>query len=226
LQDDEQQCAAAAERAQDLRATGHLLRASIELRACLRATCPAFLRQDCAKWSADVEASLPTVVFRARDAGGRELTAVRVSVDGTPLADHVDGLAKPLDPGAHRIRFDWQGAAPLEQDVVLFEGEKLRPIDARWAAEAPVAPVRHEVVWPWVLGGLGVATLGAGAVVTGIGLSDYRSLQQSCGRTGSCSPSEGNAAIVAGAIAIGAATTWLLLTPVPGGAAVQVSGRI
>jgi hypothetical protein len=232
---EEQDCAIAAERAQDLRGTGQLLRASIELRACLRPNCPAFLRQDCAKWSAEVDASLPTVVFRARDGRDRELTAVRVSVDGAPLCDHLDGLAKPLDPGAHRVRFERTGAAPLDEDVVLYEGEKLRPIDGRWPPEPIPAAPREERVWPWVLGGLGIATLGFGAALTGLGVSDYHELQQTCGRTGSCSPSEvnaqrtrlwvGNVSLVVGAIAVGAAT-WVVLTPAPGGAAVQVGGRL
>jgi hypothetical protein len=232
---EEQDCAAVAERAQDLRSSGKLLQASIELRACLRASCPSFVRQDCAKWSTEVEASLPTVVLRARDGHDRELTAVRVSVDGALLCDHLDGLAKPLDPGAHHVRFERQGSAPIDQDIVVYEGEKLRPIDARWPLETAPGPAREERVWPWVLGGLGVATLASGAVLTGLGVSDYHALQQSCGRTGSCSPSEvnaqrarlwlGNVSMVVGAIAVGAAT-WIVLTPAPGGAAVQVSGRI
>ncbi len=230
----EQDCARAAERAQDLRGSGKLLEASIELRACVRATCPAFLRQDCATWSSEVDASLPTVVVRARDGEDRELTAVRVSVDGSPWLARLDGLAKPLDPGAHRLRFERTGGAPLDEDVVLYEGEKLRPIDVRWAPDRRPAE-RDARVLPWVLGGAGVAVAGAGAVLTAIGVSEYHDLQQSCGRTGSCARSEvdaqrarlwvGNIALVVGAVAIGAAT-WVWLTPTPGGASIQVSGRI
>jgi hypothetical protein len=226
-------CVASAERAQVLRGEGKLLQAAAELRTCLRASCPTFVREDCAKWSSEIETSIPTVVLRAHDGEGHELVAVRVSVDGLGWLSMLDGLAKPLDPGPHRLRFERSGSLPLEEEVVLHEGEKLRPIDADWPP-SPRPVTQGGRAWPWLLGAFGVAALGAGAVVSAIGLSDYQGLEQSCGRTRSCSPSEvdaqrtrlwvGNVSLAAGVVAVGA-SAWILLTPSPAGPAVRVGGR-
>jgi hypothetical protein len=236
-------CARAAERAQDLRGGGKLMAAMEELRACVQTSCPEFVRRDCARWQTEVEASLPTVVVRARTREGRDLTAVRVTVDGAAWADGLDGLAKPLDPGEHRFRFETADAPAVEQPVVVREGEKLRAVDVVFAtpvpSDAPPAAVTAATPgrgpWPWVLAGVGVAAAGTGAVLGVGGLSDYHGLQDGCGRTGACTSSQvspvrtrlwvADVALVVGAVSLGVAG-WLALRPLPDGAVVQVTGAL
>jgi hypothetical protein len=237
-------CARSAEKAQDLRSAGKLQASLVELRACVRTSCPAFLRRDCAQWQADVEASMPTVVVTAHALDGTDMVAVRVTVDGAPFADRVDGLARPLDPGAHRFRFETEGAPAVEQSVVLREGEKRRAVDATFAThlgalrlppEPPATADSSRGPWPWVFGGVGLVGLGVGAALAASGLSDYHGLLNGCGRTGACSPPDvsgvrtrlwiGDTLLVVGGISLGVAS-WLAFRPLPGGAAVQVGGAL
>jgi hypothetical protein len=243
---DAEVCARAAERAQSLRTAGKLLASMAELRVCVQTTCPPFVRHDCAQWQADVEASVPTVVVGAQAADGRDLVAVRVTVDGAPFADRVDGLARPLDPGEHRFRFETEGAPPVEQIVVLREGEKRRSVDAvlapppREALPPPPPPPpasegSSRGPWPWVFGGIGLVGAGVGTALVVSGLSDYHALADGCGHTGSCSPSDvssvrtrlwiADTLLVVGGLSLGVAT-WLAFRPLPGGGAVQVQGTL
>lgn len=239
-------CAQAAEKAQEMRSAGKLLASLEKLRVCVRTSCPAFLRRDCAQWQADVEASLPTVVVAAHADDGRDLVAVRVTVDGAPFADRVDGLARPLDPGAHRFLFEAAGVPPLEQTVVLREGDKRRAVEvifppvpgARPAPPRPDAPAAEPAgrgPWPWILAGVGLASVGVGAALAVSGLSDYHAMLDGCGRTGSCAPPDVRSArtrlwtadtlFVVGGVSLGVAT-WLAFRPMPGGGAVQIQGAL
>lgn len=209
---DAEACARAAEKAQDLRSSGRLLEARDRLRVCVAPVCPAFVRRDCAQWESDLEASIPTVVVAARSRDGRDLVEVRVTVDGAPFAESIDGIAKPLDPGEHRFRFEAAGSPPVEQIIVLREGEKRRAVEVTFAAPEPAAtaprgappasaepphaaadatsstPTRGP--WPWVLGGVGLVAASAGAALAWAALGDYHSLQQGCGATGACASSQ------------------------------------
>ncbi len=138
------QCVAANETGQDLRRTGKLHEARASFTACVAAACPSAVREDCAERLADVDRASPTVVFAASDATGKDLTAVRVSVDGAPLADALDGKAATLDPGEHQVRFEADGLPSEDQRVVLSEGDKNRRIHVVLghvpAAEPPPSP--------------------------------------------------------------------------------------
>jgi hypothetical protein len=240
---DAEACAQAAERAQSLRTAGKLLASMAELRVCVQTTCPPFVRKDCAQWQVDVEASMPTIVVSAHAADGRDLVAVRITVDGAAFADRVDGLARPLDPGEHRFRFETAGAPPVEQIVVLREGEKRRTVDVVLApSPGAVRPRPPEPIeetsrgpWPWVVGGIGLVAAGVGTALAISGLSDYHALADGCGRTGSCSPSDvspvrtrlwiADTLLVVGGVSLGVAT-WLAFRPLPGGGAVQIQGTL
>src|SRR5262249_46652328 len=81
---------------QRFRRTGALrdaLRAATE---CGRDACPRLVVTDCATWVTELEALVPTVVFEARDSAGNEVSDVRVSIDGKPLVDRLDGKAVAL----------------------------------------------------------------------------------------------------------------------------------
>ena len=193
-------CAGASESAQSLRSSGKLVEALDRVPACLHLRCPDFVRRDCEALRTDVQASLPTIVVRARAPDGADATEVRVLVDGVPFLDRLDGRAKPVDPGPHTLRFEMSGADPIETSVVVREGEKMRIVDASFTTPTrPASPARHEEAsresssFPWpaaIVAGAGVVALGAFAYLGLTGLSDFHGLQQSCGGAGNCKQSD------------------------------------
>lgn len=162
-----QQCVRAYESAQELKLDKKLVEARHELRACMADVCPTVARQSCAGWLDEVEQAMPSVVLRFFD-GEVEQNDVRVSVDGRPLVDRLDGAAIEVNPGPHTFRFEPAGGAPIEQSVTIAEGEKLRQVVATIAPPpAPPPPVPppppDTSVHPmaWVLYGLSAAGVGA-----------------------------------------------------------------
>jgi len=242
-------CARASESAQSLRSAGKLVEALDRVPACLHLRCPDFVRRDCEALRTDVQASLPTIVVRARAPGGDDATDVRVLVDGVPFLERLDGRAKPVDPGPHTLRFEMSGADPIETSVVVREGEKMRVVDAAFTTRTrPASPAeagREPSSFPWpaaIVAGVGVVALGAFAYFGLTGLSDFHGLQQSCGGAGDCKQSDvdgvrtkiwvADGLGVAGVVALGVAG-WLWfssrsavhagVTPTPGGARAVVA---
>ena len=104
-----QECVAANESAQDLQRTGKLREARASLAVCTAASCPGAVREDCGQRLKEVEAALPRLVFAAKDALGHDLGAVRVTIDGEPLLDKLDGSSTTVDPGEHHFTFEAEG---------------------------------------------------------------------------------------------------------------------
>lgn len=151
------------------------------LKVCAADDCPTEIRDDCRKLLAEVEASIPTIVAVAEDAGGNTLLDVRLEVDGKEVAERLDGLPISVDAGAHKLVFV-RGTERVEATTVLAAGKKNQEVRARFAglvgARAPVVPAPPETTpveaprassgsstWRWV--GLGAA--GAGIVGLGLG---------------------------------------------------------
>jgi hypothetical protein len=140
------------------------------LLVCARDPCPHALQSDCAEWLAEAERSIPSIVVEARGADGEELRRVNVLLDGKPFVDDLDGRAVDLDPGEHTLRLEAPGQVPLEQSVLIREGEKTRVLSLRFTAAAPVtaAPVSPPSSTParssWALYTTGAAAV-TGAVV-------------------------------------------------------------
>jgi hypothetical protein len=78
------QCVDANAKGQDLRRDGELSGARAQFRACAVSACPALVRDDCNRRLDEVERAQPTIVFDTKDAAGRDLSAVKVLVDGAP----------------------------------------------------------------------------------------------------------------------------------------------
>jgi hypothetical protein len=136
-----EQCLSSYTLAQRLRSAGQLRKAHEQLLVCSNDACPAALRSDCSPWLASVNQLIPSVVLGAVDEQGHDFFDVSVTFDGEPLATHLDGRPIDLDPGQHVFRFESPGRAPVEQRVLLREGEKARQIVVTLAsASAPAAP--------------------------------------------------------------------------------------
>lgn len=138
--DSKQECAAAYVKTQSLRDNGQLRDARKQAIACSATTCSAYVVKDCTRWLAEIDASLPTVVFTAKNAAGADTLAVRVTVDGQPVTERLDGKAVALDPGEHVVRFEMAGAEAVEQKVMIQQGEKNRKLAASFP-KAPPSPL-------------------------------------------------------------------------------------
>ena len=135
--DEKDACVRAVERAQLVRLDGKLREAREGFVTCARAVCPEAIRQDCTRWVTEVDASLPSVVFDAVWADGRDVTRMTVLLDGQALAGAERGRAVSLDPGEHTFRLEAPGAAPIEMRNVIREGEKNRILRVTFSPPAP-----------------------------------------------------------------------------------------
>jgi hypothetical protein len=139
--DSKQECAAAYVKTQSLRDNGQLRDARKQAITCSASTCSAYVIKDCTRWLAEIDASLPTVVFTASNAAGAETLAVRVTVDGQPVIEQLDGKAVTLDPGERLVRFEMIGAEAVEQKVIIQQGEKNRKLTVSFPKTAPSLPL-------------------------------------------------------------------------------------
>jgi hypothetical protein len=142
-----EQCIDANGRAQHLRSEAKLQEAREQLRTCSNPVCPVMGRSDCTKRLDDLETAQPTIAFEAKDGAGADVVAVKVTVDGKPLADRLDGTPLPIDPGQHVFTFEMAGQPAVTRTLVLTEGEKgrrepivLGPVTAPVPAPTPAPP--------------------------------------------------------------------------------------
>jgi hypothetical protein len=173
-------CASASEAGQRLRSSQRLGAARERLLVCARSACPSPIKRDCDELLSQIDAAMPTAILAAKDAAGQDLIDVRVSLDGKAFTSSLDGRAIPLDPGPHVFVFERDGAARVEQHVVLREGEKARRVEVELAsprepARAPptVPASRHAPVAAYGLVALGLAALGVFTFLAVSGQHDY-----------------------------------------------------
>lgn len=199
-------CATASETGQKLRDDGKLMKARAEFLVCARDVCPQVIKKDCVDWLQTSETNLPTVVLAAKDSHGHDVTLVHVTFDGALLADKLAGKAIFVDPGQHTFRFEIPGEKPIEQRLVIHEGEKNRLVSVSLAPTAPPStpanadatpgdtkPSTHESkskVPAYIVGGAGIATAAVGGLFYLLAVGDYNDLKDGCGKTKTCTDSD------------------------------------
>jgi hypothetical protein len=196
------QCAEADTQAQQLRRDEKLGAARAQLKVCVDPACPTLIRDDCAQRLDELDRVQPTLVFEAKDSRGRDLTAVKVSLDGQPLVDNVSGAAIPVEPGEHTFTFEASGEKTITKKLVLREGDKARhePVVFGSGVVAVVAPPPSgsngsgQRTAGLVLGGLGVVGLGLGGVFGGLASSRWSTAKGDCSSSQTCTPSDNTAA--------------------------------
>jgi hypothetical protein len=231
--DSKEACFDAYEQAQRLRKENKLRASAKQLELCAQAACPSYIKTECTKWSGEVEALTPTIVVSAKDALGKPTEAVRVSIDGEPVAERLDGKPIAVDAGSHTVRYE-HASKTIEERVDVAEGKKDQPLvadfeklaqrekadaDARRASERPPEPPpparANAPIAAWLLGGVAVA--GAVSFVA-FGLAG-KSIQ-SCSPT--CTRSEVDAlrrdylvadVSLAAALVAGGISAYLFLSP-------------
>jgi hypothetical protein len=179
--DERESCASAADQAQQLRDEGKYRRAREQLLVCARDVCPAPIKRDCLEWLSQLESVAPTIVLAAKE-GTRDLSDVKVYVDGVLVTDKLDGKPTQMDLGKHTFKFEYAGQTK-EEDFIIGAGQKNRSVSVTFApAVAPVVvppPKQTEgsLVPAIIVGGIGVVALGSFAIFGLGGRSDVDDLQ-------------------------------------------------
>ena len=134
-------CIDAATEAQSLMDARKLLAARERLLVCGRPGCPSAVLKDCISWLRETEESIASLVFVAKLANGADLSEVRVSIDGAPVATHLDGMPLDVDPGSHTVVFQLPDGTTSAQRVLAHVGEKHAMVTATFPLPAvAVAP--------------------------------------------------------------------------------------
>jgi serine/threonine-protein kinase len=190
----------------------HKLRASrAQLLVCAASSCPTEIREECERRLAEANAQLPSIVIEVTDAEGRELTAVKVTVDGEVVAEKLDGTAILMDPGEHALKLEMPGRQPVSARIVAHEGEKGRRERYAFGSSGPASPppatsqtqqpgqsqtsadtasteagmpTRKKVAL--AIGGLGVVGVGVGSVLGIMAKSAWDSSQSECATPTNC----------------------------------------
>jgi hypothetical protein len=166
-----EQCMSANEAAQSLRQSGKLEAARAQLLTCVAKSCSAAVRDDCNERLDELTKAVPTIVFTAKGAGGADLVAVRVTVDGAVLAERLDGTALSVEPGEHTFEFTTEGFAPMSKKLVVREGVKARQEAIDFAASADPGAVRTARL---VVAAQAASTVAIDGTVAGMGRYDGR----------------------------------------------------
>jgi hypothetical protein len=148
---------------------------------------------DCARWLADLDQRIPSVVFEVR-ADGHPSVSAHVFVDDKPVDDWTRGQALRLNPGQHTFRFELPPHPSVTEKLVLAEGMRFRIVSAEFMAPSertPATPpsraddrgvVRDRPVPLLVYPLLGIGALGlvgfAGFALSG--MAEQSKLERSC----------------------------------------------
>jgi hypothetical protein len=224
-----QVCADAYHKTQELRIEGKLRAARDQAATCAKSSCPTAVRDGCAKWLPELRDAIPTIVISARDGDGKDVTDVKVFVDEELIAESLTGFPIELDPGRHALRLEREGEPPVNESIVVTEGAKNRPVDVTIGAPSTplttpddTTPSEHDdglPPGPFILGGLGIAALGAFAGLAIVGTQEVDDMRGTCGLTHSCPEEDidsarnkliaGDVLLAVGAGLIGAGVIWL-----------------
>jgi len=170
--------------AQQLRGAGKLRAAKEKLLACSAKECHSLVKVDCTRWLGEVETAMPTVILAAKDGDGKDVVDVKVTVDGEAFVEKLDGKALELDPGTHKIRYEREGSAPIETEVMIKATEKDRLLSVTFASAPKAIKTERSLLLPLAFVGLGTIALGSFAY---FGLTANHELDQMRAE-GGCSP--------------------------------------
>jgi hypothetical protein len=187
--DEKTECVDAHGEAQVLRKSGQIRGARARLLACSAASCPLLVSRDCTRWLPELDAEQPTVILAAHDETGRDVGAVRVTLDGELLTTQLDGRPLEVDPGNHVFRGVFSDGRIAESRVIVRATEKDRVVQIDLAPSPPrAAPPATVVPAPrggpplatFLFGGLGAIALGSFAYFGLGGKADESRLASAC----------------------------------------------
>ena len=177
-------CARAYEMSQRLRQEGRLKQAKEQALICAQPACPAVLVGDCTDWMLQLERAVPSVVVEVRDASGRAISDVSVSVDGQALTSALDGRALTLDPGQRLFKVTLPGGRSLARTVIVTEGQQGQRVSFALPPQPgePIQVRKRSGLSPLVYatGALGVLGVSGFAYFGLSGKGDERTLERRC----------------------------------------------
>ena len=143
-----------------------------------------------------LEASIPKLVI-VRGTGAE---AAEIQLDGVALGASSIGVPVPLDPGPHAISAKAPSALPFSQTVTIAENEQKsvdvtltpEPAELRTnvgTAPGPAVDSSNPRVIPYVIGGVGIASLIGSGVLFGLRQSTLSDLEDQCGPNHDACPS-------------------------------------
>lgn len=174
-------CGAAYENAQMLMKKDAVQAARSELARCVAPECAAFVREECTRWSKEMDDAAPSAQLTITDSTGVAIVPTKLTVDGAETRIPAAGTALDLDPGKHVIEAT-NGAAHASAEVVAERGKKNVPVKIVLATAPAPAPVvtksagRSPLVLPAALAGVGVAALATSFILGGIAKSELSDL--------------------------------------------------
>lgn len=223
-------CVSASMDAQTLRNADKLLEARDKLRVCASDPCPAVVKARCAEWLGEVEPRIPSIILRPRDARGTDVLDATVTLDGQPAS-----IGKPItvDPGEHVVAAQRAGGAAQESKFLVVDGDKSRVLEITFPsaavgtapvptpASAPASAPSHGIpLGAWIVGGLGVVSLGASLAFFLSAVNDLNGLRSTCSPscTSAQTQSGRTAAFVSdltlggGIAGVGVAVVWAIVS--------------
>ena len=133
------ECLSAHRDGQTLRKQLNLIESRALFNLCSNAVCPAPVTRDCLRWTDEITAQVPSVVFRVESAENEASRKVKIYVENELRFQVVPNRAVELNPGTYRFRFEAEGKPPVEQEVTLGDAEKFRVVAIKFAADAQSA---------------------------------------------------------------------------------------
>ncbi len=135
-------CIDAHARAKVATSEDRIIEARDALLVCAHEKCPTAIRAECTDALVDAKKQISTVMLSAKDAAGKDMTEVRVLMDGKPLVDKLGGDVLEIAPGEHTFRFEAAGQKPVEKKLLVLIGEHniLVQVSIGGAEPAPTPP--------------------------------------------------------------------------------------
>ena len=140
---------------------------------------------------------IPKLVIERGDGA----SAAAIELDGVALGDSSVGVEVPLDPGPHAVTAKAPNRQPFEANVTLKEEETTKleikldevPHEAApvgVAAPPPVSDKPPSKVVPFVIGGVGIASLIGSGVLFGLRQKTLSDLDRACPQRTACPKSK------------------------------------
>jgi hypothetical protein len=160
---------------------------------CAQPICPAPLVKDCTQWSGELAQQIPSIVVAAKRPDGRDAEDVALFVDAAPIGPRLPSTPILLDPGPHTLRFEHAGWSPVEERVVLRDGEQERGIRVQFTApgRTTVPAERSPPVAAYVATGFAAVLAAVSIAFLVRGKTSEHDLATSpCGRAGTCTDAQ------------------------------------
>jgi hypothetical protein len=234
--DTKRACVAASTDGQTLQKADKLIEARDKLHFCASSSCPEIVRSRCTRWLSDLDAEIPSVIVRAKDAEGSDILDIDVTIDGHAITA---GRQETLDPGEHVVVVTRPDGQTKQEKFLLVDGERARVLTVHLGEHAPppAAPSASPQdkdkadegqrggipTGAWVLGGLSLVAFGGAVFFYAQAASDFNQAQKTC--SPSCGSSVTQPVLVnedlsyvsigVGVAALGGAIAWALLDHPP-----------